>query len=453
MRTLVKVEGMSLKALQKGISWEFETFPEYLTALEKHQPAVNVAALAGHSPLRYYAMGAEASQRSATENERQKIKQLFYEALEAGAFGLGSSTLALHMDANGQPVPSRLASNEEFDDIIEVFKTVGRGTFEITPGSGSQDFMVDFARRSGRPLTWAPLVSFPANSEIHRGLLYKTAQLQSEGVQIYPQVGCFPFTMDLTLESPYIFESLPVWQRIFNAPRAEWTNIMREPEFRAKFREEVAERPLLFHGNWDYVEILEPARPENEHWRNKTVGGIARERGVDPVEVFFDLGLAEDLLTRYSLALVNVNETMVQELISHPSVLLAMSDAGAHQTLLCDAGYTARLLGYWVREKGVLPLEKAIQGMTGTPAKVFGIKERGLLKPGYWADIVVYDPKMIMDNPKRLVYDLPGGEPRLTRDSQGFLYTFVNGTPVIDEGKISSTAQERGGGQVLRSRD
>jgi N-acyl-D-aspartate/D-glutamate deacylase len=106
-----------------------------------------------------------------------------------------------------------------------------------------------------------------------------------------------------------------------------------------------------------------------------------------------------------------------------------------------------------VREKGVLPLEKAIQGMTGTAAKVFGIKERGLLKPGYWADIVVYDPKMIMDNPKRLVYDLPGGEPRLTRDSQGFLYTFVNGTPVIDEGKISSTAQERGGGQVLRSRD
>jgi N-acyl-D-amino-acid deacylase len=451
MRTLMKVEGMSLKALQEGIAWEFETFPEYLATLDNHRPAVNVAALAGHSPLRFYAMGAEASQRPASDSERQTIKQLLHEALEAGAFGLGTSTLALHMDANGQPVPSRLASSDEFNDIIEVFQKLERGLLEITPGSGSQDFMADFSRRSGRPLTWAPLVSFPANTEIHRNLLNKTAQLQSEGVQIYPQVGCFPLTMDLTLESPYIFESLPVWQRIFNSPRNEWANIMREDEFRAKFRVEVAERPLLFHGNWNAVEILEAVRPENAHWQNKSVAEIARQRNSDPVDTFFDLGLAEDLQTRYSLALVNVDENMVQELISHPSVLIAMSDAGAHQTLLCDAGYAARMLGYWVRDKGVLELEKAIKAMTTTPAKVFGIKERGALKTGYWADVVVYDPKTIMDSPKRIVNDLPGGEPRLTRDSQGILYTFVNGQPVMDEGKISLTAHEQPGGQVLRS--
>jgi N-acyl-D-aspartate/D-glutamate deacylase len=225
---------------------------------------------------------------------------------------------------------------------------------------------------------------------------------------------------------------------------------MRDPEFRAAFREELAARPLLFHGKWQHTEV-QPTMPEHEAWRGKSIAQIAAERGADPLDTFFDLGLEEDLKTRFILALLNIDEDLVLELISHPSVLIAASDAGAHLTLLCDAGYPARLLGYWVRDKGALKLEAAVKSLTSTPASIYGINGRGLLRPGYYADVVVYDPATIIDNPKRLVYDLPGGEPRLTRDATGINYVFVNGQPLVSEGKISEAARERPSGQILRS--
>lgn len=459
MRALVKVEGMSLKALQEGISWEFETYPQYLDAVERHHPAVNVASLVGHSPLRVYAMGAEANQRAANEAERQTIKQLMQEAMEAGAFGLGTSTSTVHIDENGQPVPSRMASQAEFDDIAEVFREYGRGVFEITPTQdGSSDWMANFARQAGRPVTWALLMSSPINPERHRRILQDTAKYQQEGIELYPQTGCFPLTMDFSLESPYPFEGLPVWQQVFATPRNEWPRLFKDATFRATFQQEATSYPTrLFPGNWSFVEVLEPARPEHESWRGKNIVELAQLRSnggtqLSPVDAFFDIALEEDLQTVFNVALLNTDETMVEELISDPGVLIAASDAGAHQTLLCDAGYTSRMLGYWVRDKGTLKLEEAVKSLTSTPARVYGIKERGTLKTGYWADVVIYDPKTIMDGPKRLVHDLPGGQPRLTRDSQGIIYTFVNGEPLVEEGKVSPTITENGGkGQVLRA--
>jgi len=454
MRALVKVEGMSLKALQEGIPWEFETYPEYLQALERHQPAMNVATLLGHSPLRVYAMGNAANERAANATERQRIKELFQEAMQAGAFGLGTSTSTVHINEQGQPMPSRMASPEEFDDIIEVFKELGRGTFEITPAQdGSQmQWMADFARRSGRPVTWALLMSSPLNPNRHRDILKKTEEYQREGWQVYPQTGCFPLTMDFSLESAYVFEGLPVWQRVFNAPRADWPQIFQDPEFRATLQHEATSYPTrLFPGDWNFVEVLEPAQAKHEALRGTNMVELGRRLNKTPLDAFLDLAVEEDLQTMFNVALLNTDEAMVQELISNPATLIAASDAGAHQTLLCDAGYTARMLGYWVRDKGILQLEKAVASLTTAPARVYGIKERGQLTPGYWADVVIYDPKTIMDGPKRLVRDLPGGEPRLTRDAQGILYTLVNGQPLVDEGKISPKALENPAGQVLRA--
>ncbi len=454
MRALVKVEGMSLKALQSGIRWEWETYPEYLQTLERCRPAVNVGTLLGHSPLRVYAMGAEAYQRAANETERQKIKQLFYEAMQAGAFGLGTSTSTVHMNDEGQPMPSRQASQEEFDDIIEVFRHFGRGTFEITPAQdGRSDWMADFARRSGRPVTWALLMSSPIKPERHRQILHDTEEYQRQGLGIYPQTGCFPLTMDFSLESAYPFEGLPIWQRVFAAPRAEWPGIFKDASFRATFAEQASTFPTrLFPGNWDMVEILEPATPAYESLRGKNMVELARQRNSSPVDTFFDIAVEENLGTMFNVALLNTDEKMVHELISNPATLIAASDAGAHQTLLCDAGYTARMLGYWVRDKKLLQLEKAVASLTTAPARVYGIKERGQLTPGYFADVVIYDPKTIMDGPKRLVRDLPGNEPRLTRDAQGILYTFVNGQTLVEDGKLSAeTAATRPNGQVLRA--
>jgi N-acyl-D-aspartate/D-glutamate deacylase len=442
MRDLVKVEGMSLKALKEGISWEWETYPEYLSVLEKQKPALNVATLLGHSPLRVYAMGQAAYERAANETERQKIKQLFREALEVGAFGLGTSTATNHFNEAGQPMPSRMASEEEFNDLEEVFREVGRGTFEITPSlDGSLEWLANFARRSGRPTTWALLMSSPLDRQRHRAILKEVEKYQREGLRLYPQTGCFPLTMDFSLESAYPFEGLPVWQRLFKTERQNWPEVFRDPVFRRQFSEQAGSYPSrLFPGDWNNVEVLDPVNPANAGLRHRPIMELAREQGKNPVDTFFDLALSEDLRTMFSVALLNTIEEDVLELISHPGVLIAASDAGAHQTLLCDAGYTARMLGYWVRERKLLGLEKAVASLTGIPAAVYGIKDRGRLTPGFWADLVIYDPATIMDGPKRLVNDLPGGEPRLVRDCQGIIYSIVNGQPLVNPSGQTSDA-------------
>jgi N-acyl-D-amino-acid deacylase len=180
-----------------------------------------------------------------------------------------------------------------------------------------------------------------------------------------------------------------------------------------------------------------------------SVAALARSAGTDVVDAFFDLALAEGLGTQFTTAIMNTDATAVAEIFTHPLSLLGLSDAGAHLTLFCEAGQTSRLLGHWVRERRALALEEAVRRITSMPADLFGLPDRGRLRPGLVADLVVFDPATVGDHPPELVHDLPGGEPRLVQRASGIVWSFLGGQPVIQEGRLPD-APGPGPGRVLR---
>lgn len=458
MRTLEKVEGMSLEAMQKGIWWDFETIPEYLNALEKRGVGLNVAALMGHSTIRQYAMGPEASEREATPVELETMKQIVREAMEAGAFGIGSSTATTHIGGDGKPVSSRLASEHEFLELSRIIGSYRRGIIEVTPALYSPlDPWARLARESGRPVTWAVLLQQSAQPDYHRQMLKETEAFFSQGLKIYPQVSCRPLVMSFSMEDPYVFEGLPCWQQVFKAPPEKRPEVLRDPDFRAAFRQDTTTFPSrLFAGDWETVQVQKVTQARHQSLVGKNLVEIGQELGKHPSDVLFDLSLEEDLKMEFFVKLMNNKEDDVAELLVHPYTLLAASDAGAHMTLFCDAGYCSYFLGHWIREKGIMPLEEGIRRLTSVPAQIYGIKDRGRIEVGKAADLVIFDPNTIHAEPAELVHDLPGGGERLISKSRGIYYSFVNGVPLLEEGKLapSLTEHTRGSslpGKVLRS--
>ena len=385
LRTLVKVEGMSLKAMQVGITWEFETFPAYLDALERRNPSLNVAALLGHSAVRQWVMGRAAQQRRATGDEVAQMAGLVREAMAAGAIGLGTSTAEAHVGDGGLPVPSRLADLDELKALTRAMGAGGHGLLEITVGSTTTlDDLRDIHRESGRPVVWAAFFHRDDRPEETTERLARTEAFHREGVDVRPQVSCRPLTMDFTMRNPYPFEGMAAWRRVSARPESERATVYADPSFREELRAELAARRFaVFRGRWDLVQVLKVGRPEHRAWLGKSIARVAEETGKDVVDAWLDLALADDLETEFLAGLMNADDEAVGDLITHPRTLVSLSDAGAHLSLLCDAGYSTTLLGKWVRQKQRLSLEAAVRRLTWDPARAYRIPERGLLAPGY----------------------------------------------------------------------
>ncbi|HKJ00610.1 MAG TPA: amidohydrolase family protein [bacterium] len=450
LRTLTRVEGMSLKAMQAGINWGFETFPQYLDYLADTRPALNIAALLGHSSLRTYVMGPDAQQREATPAEVAEMARLTREAMQAGAIGLGSSTAEAHNGDGGLPVPSRLASFDELRTLVAAMGEGERGLFEITVGqaTGMED-LAELHRASGRPVIWAAFFVREDKPEYMRDRLAATERFARDGVPVIPQVSCRPLTMDFTLANPYPFEGFPCWKAVARRPAEEWPQVYADAAFRDALRDDIAhQRFSVFRGRWDLVQVLQsPSRPDLQ---GQTVTQLAAATGQDEVDAFFSLGLADGLRTEFVAGLMNTDAEKVGELISHPDTLIALSDAGAHLSLLCDAGYSTHLLGHWVREQHRLSLEDAVHRLTAVPAQVYRIPQRGVLQEGYWADVVVFDPDRVAAEPPEWAHDLPGGEPRFVSRARGVSHSLVNGVPVVAHGEVLERPAAERPGQVLR---
>ena len=455
MRTLMKVEGMSLRAMQAGITWDFETFPEYLDHLERRNPSLNVAALLGHSAVRQWVMGPDAQQRVATPDEVAAMAGLVREAMAAGAIGLGSSTAEAHVGDGGLPVPSRLAGLTELRALTRAMGESGRGIFEITVGAKTtMEDLREIHRESGRPVVWAAFFHRDDRPEYTTTHLAYTDAFQRDGVEVRPQVSCRPLTMDFTLHNPYPFEGMAAWKRVSARPEPEWARVYADPEFRAELKAELAaERFAVFRGRWDLVQVLKVGRPAHRAYVGQTITQIAAETGKDAVDAWLDLALADGLETEFLAGLMNANDVVVGDLITHPYTLVSLSDAGAHCSLLCDAGYSTTLLGKWVREKQRLSLEHAVRRLTADPARAYRIPERGLLRPGFWADIVVLDPDTVEARPAEWVHDLPAGEPRFIARARGIAWSLVNGVPVLERGDIVERPAGARPGRVLRAFD
>ena len=452
MRNLVRVEGMSLDAMHAGIRWDFESFPEYLDMLEGQGMALNVAAFAGHSSVRTYVLGEDAPKRAASAEEIEKMCVIVREAMEAGAIGFATSTSPSHNGASGDPMPSRLAADAELEALAGVLGEAGRGIFMLTKGGGTSiAFLESLAERSARPVMIAALLH---NSTNPRGVfdeLEKISAARARGHRLYGQVSCCPLTMEFSMRAPYPLEGIAAWSRALTAAPEEIPQVLADPEFRDAVERDLGEpAPVrLFNGEWDKLKVLEVGETRHRHLEGRSIAEIAADEGRRPLDCMLDLALAEGLGTTFVAVLLNSDDAAVAELLTHPASSIALSDAGAHLSFFCDAGFGLHLLGYWVRERRAMPLAEGVRRLTSEPADIFGISDRGRLAVGAFADLLLFDPERVGRGPSRRVFDLPSGAARLTTDAVGVHGVWVNGTRIADARGV-----ERNGarpGRLLRT--
>jgi N-acyl-D-aspartate/D-glutamate deacylase len=452
LRTLEKVEGMSLDALEAGLGsdWPFETFPEYLDAIERRGSAIHVAALVGHTPVRLYVMGEEATERAATDDEVARMRAIVAEALAAGAIGFATSKSPTHVGYGGRPVPSRLAEFEEVRALAGTLGPAGHGVLQATLGRGL--FFDEFAaitRETGRPVTWTALLTGAFGPGAHRGVLERTAELRREGLTIVPQVSCRPLNFEFQWKEPFPFESMPLFRQISAADRDGKLRIYADPEFRRAFREHTdsAFGRALAHW-WDRAVIA--ACPSDTALDERPLADVAAERGVHPLDAALDVGLESKLEARFRIPIMNTDEDEVAEVLTDPHTVLGLSDAGAHASQLCDACFSTHLLGHWVRERQTLRLEEAVRMLTSRPAELFGIAERGRLAEGLPADVVVFDPTRVAAGPLRRVHDQPAEQDRLVADAEGIDAVIVSGRIVRRQGRDALDPRGPLPGRLLR---
>ena len=454
MRHLTYVEGMSLDALRAGIRWEFESFPQYLDMLQKNGVGPNVACFSGHSSIRTWVMGEEATKRTATDDEVARMAALVREGMAAGAVGFATSTAEAHNGEGGTPMPSRLADDRELRALVRAMGDSGRGVYMLTKGSKTSiPYLEELAVEARRPVVIAALFHSNTNPTAAFTWLEQVNAARARGHQLVAQTSCCPLSMDFTFKSPYLFESMESWKPAMAAHDDEaLKKVYRDPEWRAAVRREIeaARGRLVFNGEWDKLFIVEAVRPENRKLEGATLAQLATAAGQEPLDFILDFALSENLDTQFVAQLLHNDEKAVGKILADPDTHISLSDAGAHLTFFCDAGFGLHLLGHWSRDLGVLDLPQAVHRLTGQPAKLFGLKNRGLLREGHAADLMLFDPKTVARGPKRRAHDLPSGAARLTASAIGLHGVWVNGTKVADARGFCADPKARPG-EVLRS--
>ena len=443
MRNLTQVEGMSLQVLQHGIDWDFESFPEYLAMLRKKQCAINVAAYIGHSSVRTWVMGEEANKREATASEIAEMAELVREAMAAGAIGFATSTSPAHNGEGGFPMPSRLASDEEMMQLTLAMSSQGGGVYMVTKGGQMPvSFLESLAAASKRPVMVAALLHNSTNPNGVFNDLKAITEANQRGHKLTGQVSCCPLSMDFTFASAYPVEGLSSWKPALGLQHAELKTCLASFEFRAKVKEELSQAASfrLFNSEWEKVHVVETFKPENQVYEQQSIAALASQAGLDPLDFALNLALEEDLRTVFTAMLLNSDTDAVAKMLNHPHSLVSLSDAGAHLTFFNDAGFGLHLLGYWSRDMGAMSLSQAVHQLTAQPAEILGLKNRGLLREGYAADLLLFDPQTVGRGPKKRVFDLPLGAPRLHTDAVGVHGVWVNGQLIADQnGMLENT--------------
>jgi N-acyl-D-aspartate/D-glutamate deacylase len=447
MRNLTQVEGMSLDVLRQGIDWGFETFPEYLAQLRRKGSAVNVAAYIGHSSVRTYVMGADASQRVATDAEIVQMQAIVRDAMAHGAVGFASSTSPAHNGEGGRPMPSRLADDREMTALVQAMGEGGRGVYMLTKGGHTPvPFLESLAAISGRPVMIAALLHNGTNPQAVFDDLDAIAAANTRGHRLLGQVSCCPLTMDFTLASPYPVEGLASWRPALGKSGAELAAVLADRAFRGGVRAELktATTFRLFNSEWDKVHVVETTRPGLARHEQRSIAAIAADDGRDPLDTMLDIALLDDLKTVFTAQLLNSNEDAVGRMLNHPYSIVSLSDAGAHLTFFNDAGFGLHLLGHWSRDLGAMSLAEAVRRLTSHPASVLGLLGRGTIAEGLAADLLLFDPKTVGRGPKRRVHDLPAGAARLTTDAIGVQGVWVNGRQIADANGLLLDAPRAG---------
>jgi N-acyl-D-aspartate/D-glutamate deacylase len=448
---LSRVEGMAPEALSAGLRWRGGSFGDFWRGLEGGL-GVNAGGYVGHSAVRRYVMGEAASERAATAGEISAMQALVREAMRDGALGFSSSQLELHVAHDGRGVPSNFAEPEELVALASVLREFGRGTLEFIPASFLEGYsardretILAMARAAGRPLELNLVTPLPVAPEGWKRSIAFAHEAEALGVDLHPMLAANRLGAYFALDSTFLFDELPHWRALLTLPLAQRIARLRDPAQRARLRSDLsAARSFAPHWQVCRVAVVRDAR--HAEWIGKSVAELARARGQDPFDCFLDLSLSEGLATVFSQhrPLDPELRAATTSMLRDPLISAGASDGGAHLLSLIGVDYTTRLLSEWAPE--VIPLEAAIAKLTGIPAARFGLRDRGAIRAGARADLVLIDPEKLAVGATRHVADFPAQSARLVIDAQGYVATFVNGTALYEQGRATGALP----GEVLR---
>ena len=449
-RTLQHVEDMSFDTLSAGVPWdEFETFPQYLDAISRRGTALNYSCYVGHTAVRMYVMGDEAYERAATPAEIARMQSVVGEAMDGGAIGFASSASPTHNGESGRPVPSRVGDLAELRALLQPVRQAKRGVVALLPGGViSHQEVFELQREIGRPFTWTALLTVQGYP-YHEGVMAEHDAAWADGVEVWPQVSCRPLVFQMNLSEPFTLNMRPTFAALMGKSRADRLAAYRDRSWRDKAWAEAGGGSGSMPVNWANISVATSgSHPElNE----RAVVALAEDRGCTPLDVVLDISLDDDLETRFWSVLANNDPEGIAWLLPRDNVLLGLADSGAHVSQLCDACFSTDLLGNWVRDRGVMPLERAIHKLTGEPAQVYGLTDRGTVTVGKAADLCVFDPETIAPGPLRRIHDFPANGERLTADAPiGMTHTLVNGVPIRVDGQPHEDGLAARPGTVLR---
>ena len=453
LKNLSVVEGMDLNALLTGVNWEFESFGQYMDQLRRIGPYINTAVFAGHSVIRTAVMGADGSSKvDPSPEQMQAMQSMVRDAMDHGAIGFASSFSPNHSGYGGIPMPSTIATEAELRALTSVLGEKKKGVFMMATGTrGSPDIMESIAEDTGRPAYISTVLTMYNEGNPSLGAAYyeRCAQALKRGHELYILTSCQPLSFDFSLTDPYVLLSHSAFDVVKSATFNSLPGIYRSTEFRDAFRKNLKhpKEGILFLGNWRHIEVGQTTHPENQRLEGQNIQALADQQGLDPVDVFLDLALSEDLGTHFVGKFFNNNDEGVAPSLKHPASVITLSDAGAHLSYMCDAGFGLYFLSHWVRDTGHFTLSEGIRKITSEPADRFRIPERGRLQVGLPADMLLFDPTTVGISKPLPRQDLPGGGSRMIRTATGVHGVWVNGVKVHDGHNYVDHSQ--GPGQVL----
>lgn len=460
MPMLARVEGMPLETLQMAVPWGWESFGEYLASFEG-KVGLNAGFFAGHSAIRRVVMGERAVGHECTPEELEKMKSLLGECLADGALGFSTTILPTHNDGDGNPVPSRWAS---FEEIIELGRVVGgyEGTgLEMLPdidfGPGIAELMTDFSKAANRAVNWNALgvLGIPNEQKKAARQLEVSDFARANGGEVLALTVPATPSLYVNLFSGFIFDANPgMWREIFKIPVAERIEKLKDPALRETLKADLTgvapDSGMYFATQFQRFVVSSVRSPNNEKYKGRTIADIAAEEGKHPVDAVLDIAIEDGLTTSFQPSFGGDEKAAFAlrgQIWKDDRTIIGASDAGAHLDMIDTFAFSSDVLQRGVREYGVIGLEEAIYQLTDRPARYAGLIDRGLLKPGYHADIVVFDEKTVAKGETYFRYDVPGNQFRTYADAIGIDHVFVNGVQIVRHGEHTGKLP----GTVLRS--
>jgi N-acyl-D-aspartate/D-glutamate deacylase len=456
VRNLERAEDISADAMAQGIEWTWETYPEYLDALERLPKGINYAGYVGHSALRTWAMGERAFEEPASEEDLAIMVRELRDALRAGAVGFTTSRSAAHQTSDDRPVASRLATWGEVVALVGTMGDLGGGVFELASENVREDEALareyygrlsDLAVATGVPITFGVFAERTPRGE-HRRVLDVLDETAARGGRMFGQAHAREFNIVLSFKTQLPFDVLPEWKAVRSLPLEEQHRALRDPATRDKLlgAARSASWPKIVGAEarppeYDWIRVMDGPTPPY-----RSIAELAAERGLDPAECMIDLALNSNFEQFFLQSILNGDPDIVVEIIRHPRCIPTFSDSGAHVSQLMDSSIPTHLHGYWARERQAFTLEQAVHKITLAPAIAWGFSDRGLLREGLAADLCIFDPDKIGPSMPEVAHDLPGGSVRLVQKATGIAATVVNGEVVLEDGEHTGAYP----GQVLR---